>query len=121
MRSIAQDILNMRIILICSTTKIRNKCPFKKKLKDVCLKSFPLLCWEFAIISPTMNSHFILACTVYAQEKSRWLTVAINTQTPRFSCLPEENMILQQKFIHSFVLYFPDNFKGAKLKSKQGL
>ena len=25
----------MWIILICSTTKIRNRCPFEKKLKDV--------------------------------------------------------------------------------------
>ena len=47
--------------------------------------------------------HFGMHC-VYAGEKSRWLTIAINTQTPRFSCLPEENMILQHKFIHSFFI-----------------
>ena len=74
-RSIVRDILT-RIILICSTTKIRNKCPFKKKHKDVCL--IRLLCTEFAIISPTTNSHFVLARTVYAREKSRWLTVSID-------------------------------------------
>ena len=39
MRSIVRDILTW-IILICSTTKIRNRCPFEKKLKDVCLKRF---------------------------------------------------------------------------------
>ena len=48
---------------ICSTKKIRNRCLFEKKLKDVFLKHL-FLCWVFAIISPTTNGHFILACTV---------------------------------------------------------
>ena len=39
MRSIVRDILTW-IILICSTTEIRNRRSFDKELKDVCLKQF---------------------------------------------------------------------------------
>ena len=64
-RSIIRDILKyMWIILICSTTKIRSRCPFReKKLQDVCLKH-RLLCWEFAITSAvTICPHALMTCT----------------------------------------------------------
>ena len=49
------------IILICSTTKIRNRCPFEKKHKDVFLKGFFSL---LGVRYHLSNGHFILARTV---------------------------------------------------------
>ena len=65
------------IILICSTTKIRNRCPFEKKLKDVCLKRFfSLLGVRYHLSNDERSLHFGSHCTVFTREKSRWLTVA---------------------------------------------
>ena len=59
----SRDILTW-IILICSTTKITNRCPFEKKRLKMFFSKVFFLCWAFAIISPTTNGHFILARTV---------------------------------------------------------
>ena len=67
------------IILICSTTKIRNRFPFEKKLKDVCLKRFFSLLGVPCHLSKDERSlHFGSHCTVFTREKSRWLSVAIS-------------------------------------------
>ena len=80
MRSIVRDILTW-IILICSTTKIRNRCPFEKKLKDVGPKRFfSLLGVRYHLSNDERSLHFgshcTVLCTVFTHEKSRWLTVA---------------------------------------------
>ena len=51
----------------------------------------------------TITSFWHALC-MHKKNQDGWSTVAINTQTPRFLCLPEENMILQRKFIHSFFI-----------------
>ena len=67
----------MWIILICSTTKIRSRCPFEKKNFKMFVSNVDrLLCWEFAIISAlTICPHALTICSNALTDCSYDLTV----------------------------------------------